>query len=62
MLSEMILGSVAMTHQVGNMKIHLLGKGKVIHIPVTSVSDLDPVGSVYYWLSWIRIRIQQLTN
>jgi hypothetical protein len=26
MLSEMILGSVAMTHQVGNMKLHLLGK------------------------------------
>lgn len=26
MLSEMILGSVAMTHQVGNMKIHPLGQ------------------------------------
>jgi len=22
-----------------------------------SVADPDPVGSVYYWLSWIRIRI-----
>jgi len=23
----------------------------------TNVADPDPVGSVYYWLSWIRIRI-----
>jgi hypothetical protein len=30
MLSEMILGSVAMTHQVGNMKLHLLGKDTVL--------------------------------
>jgi hypothetical protein len=32
MLSEMILGSVAMTHQVGNMKLHLLGKIHFLHI------------------------------
>jgi hypothetical protein len=32
MLSEMILGSVAMTHQVGNMKLHLLGKIRFLHI------------------------------
>jgi hypothetical protein len=32
MLSEMILGSVAMTHQVGNMKLHLLGKIYFLYI------------------------------
>jgi len=26
----------------------------------SSVADLDPFGSVYYWLSWVRIQIQQL--
>ena len=25
-------------------------------IPIISVADPDPVGSVYYWLSWIRIQ------
>jgi hypothetical protein len=28
----------------------------------SSVADPDPVGSEYYLLSWIRIRIQQLKN